>query len=56
MASEDVGMAYPTAISIVTACVQAALMVDMPEAAINLSQAVILLASSPKSNASYMAY
>lgn len=56
MASEDVGMAYPTAISIVTACVQAALMVGMPEAAINLSQAVILLASSPKSNASYMAY
>lgn len=56
MASEDVGMAYPTAISIVTSCVQAALMVGMPEAAINLSQAVILLASSPKSNASYMAY
>ena len=31
-------------------------MVGLPEAAINLSQAVILLASSPKSNASYMAY
>ena len=56
MASEDVGMAYPSAISIVTACVQAALMVGLPEAAINLSQAVILLASAPKSNASYMAF
>ena len=56
MASEDVGMAYPSAISIVTACVQASLMVGLPEAAINLSQAVILLASAPKSNASYMAY
>lgn len=56
MASEDVGMAYPSAISIVTACVQASLMIGMPEAAINLSQAVILLASAPKSNASYMAY
>lgn len=56
MASEDVGMAYPSAISIVTACVQASLMVGFPESAINLSQAVILLASAPKSNASYMAY
>ncbi len=56
IASEDIGMAYPSAISIVTACVQAALMVGYPEAVINLSQAVILLASSPKSNAAYMAY
>ena len=56
MASEDVGMAYPSAIPIVTACVQASQMVGLPEAAINLSQAVILLASAPKSNASYMAY
>ena len=56
IASEDVGMACPSAISIVTACVQASLMVGLPEAAINLSQAVILLASAPKSNASYMAY
>lgn len=56
IASEDVGMAYPSAISIVTSCVQAALMVGMPEAVINLSQAVILLASAPKSNASNEAY
>jgi len=50
MASEDVGMAYPSAITIVTACVQAALMVGLPEARINLAQAVVLLASCPKSN------
>lgn len=56
MASEDIGMAYPSAISIVTSCVQAALMVGMPEAVINLSQAVIVLASAPKSNSSYEAY
>lgn len=55
MASEDVGMAYPSAISIVTSCVQAADMVGLPEAMINLAQAVVLLASAPKSNASYMA-
>ena len=55
MASEDIGMAYPSAISIVTACVQAADMVGLPEAAINLAQAVVLLASAPKSNASCMA-
>ena len=56
IASEDIGMAYPSAISIVTACVQAALMVGYPEAAINLAQAVILLASAPKSNAAFLAY
>ena len=51
MASEDIGMAYPQAISIVTACVQASMMVGLPEARINLAQAVITLASAPKSNA-----
>jgi len=55
MASEDVGMAYPMAISIVTGCVQAALMIGLPEARINLAQATILLASCPKSNSSCMA-
>jgi len=50
IASEDVGMAYPQAISIVTSCVQASQMVGFPEARIMLSQAAILLASSPKSN------
>lgn len=56
IASEDIGIAYPSAISIVTACVQAASMVGLPEAAINLSQAVILLASAPKSNSVMAAY
>ncbi|MDD2483425.1 MAG: replication-associated recombination protein A [Eubacteriales bacterium] len=55
IASEDIGMAYPQAISIVTACVQAAQMVGLPEARINLSQAVILLASCPKSNSTIIA-
>lgn len=56
MASEDVGMAYPSAISIVTSCVQAAQMVGFPEARIILAQAVTLLSSCPKSNASMTAH
>lgn len=55
MASEDVGMAYPQAITIVNSCVQAALTVGYPEAQINLVQATVTLAASPKSNRSYMA-
>lgn len=55
IASEDVGMAYPQAISIVTSCVQASQMVGLPEARINLAQAVLLLASCPKSNSSISA-
>ena len=55
MASEDVGLAYPSAISIVTSCIQAALMVGFPEARIILSEAVILLASCPESNSAIMA-
>ena len=51
MASEDIGMAYPSAISIVTSCVQAAQMIGFPEARINLAHATVLLASCPKSNA-----
>ncbi len=50
IASEDIGLADPSAISIVKACVDAALQVGLPEARINLAQAVILLATSPKSN------
>ncbi|MCR4710852.1 MAG: replication-associated recombination protein A, partial [Clostridia bacterium] len=56
IASEDIGMAYPSAVSIVTSCVQAAMMVGLPEAALNLAEAVILLASSPKSNRAVQAY
>lgn len=50
MASEDIGMAYPNAISIVTSCVQAAQMIGFPEAQIPLAEATVLLASCPKSN------
>ena len=49
-ACEDVGLAYPQAISIVKACVDAANMVGLPEARIPLADAVILLATAPKSN------
>ena len=49
-ASEDIGMAYPQAISIVKACVDSALQVGLPEARLHLAQAVILLATAPKSN------
>lgn len=55
IASEDIGLAYPMAISVVTSCVQAASMVGLPEARINLAEAVLMLSSSPKSNSSIMA-
>ena len=54
MASEDVGMAYPNAIVIVNSCIQAALIVGFPEARINLAQAVVTMAASPKSNSAYL--
>ncbi len=49
-ASEDIGMAYPQAAAIVKACVDSALQLGMPEAKLPLAQAVILLATAPKSN------
>ena len=55
IASEDVGMAYPQAVSVVVSCVEAAKMVGLPEARINFAHAVILLASSPKSNSAAVA-
>ena len=55
IASEDIGLAYPSAISIVNSCVDAAIKVGFPEARIILAQAVVLMASSPKSNRSYLA-
>ncbi|MBE6843217.1 MAG: replication-associated recombination protein A [Ruminococcus sp.] len=50
IASEDIGLAYPSAITIVKSCVDSALQLGMPEARIPLAQAVILLCTSPKSN------
>ncbi len=55
-ASEDVGMAYPQAVSIVKACVDNALQLGLPEARLPLAQAVVLLATAPKSNSVYMGY
>ena len=49
-ASEDIGLAYPQAVSIVKSCVDAALQLGLPEARLPLAQAVILLATAPKSN------
>lgn len=54
-ASEDVGLAYPQIIPIVKAAVDTAMMVGLPEARIPLADAVILVATSPKSNSGYMA-
>ncbi len=50
IAAEDIGLANPQAIAIVKACTDAALTLGLPEARIPLAQAVILLATSPKSN------
>ena len=50
MACEDIGLAYPQAISAVKACCDIALQIGMPEARIPLADAVILLATAPKSN------
>ncbi len=55
IASEDIGMAYPNAIVITKSCVDAAIQIGFPEAKIPLAQAVVTLATAPKSNASYMA-
>ncbi len=56
IASEDIGLAYPQAAAITNACVESALKLGLPEAAIPLSEAVIMLATAPKSNSAYMAY
>lgn len=54
-AAEDVGMANPNALVIATSAMQAVTMVGMPEARIILSEAAIYVATSKKSNASYLA-
>ena len=55
IAAEDVGLAYPMAIPIVKACVDSALQLGLPEARIPLGDAVVLLATAPKSNSAYLA-
>ena len=54
-ASEDIGNANPTALVVANNCFQAVTTIGYPESRIILSQCVTYLASSPKSNASYMA-
>lgn len=55
LASEDIGNANPTALIMANNCFQSINVIGMPEARIILSQTAIYLASSPKSNAAYMA-
>ncbi|MCD4550183.1 replication-associated recombination protein A [Schaalia sp. lx-260] len=54
-AAEDVGMAAPEVLSLTVAAAQAVAMIGMPEARILLSEAVIAVATAPKSNAAYQA-
>lgn len=55
IAAEDIGLAYPQSIPIVKACVDSAMQLGLPEARIPLADAVILLATAPKSNSGKMA-
>ena len=55
IAAEDVGLADPQAIVITKACVDSALQLGLPEARIPIAEAVVLLATSPKSNSAYEA-
>ena len=53
IAAEDIGLAYPQAIVITKACVDSALQIGLPEARIPLAEAVVLLATAPKSDSAY---
>jgi putative ATPase len=53
-ASEDIGMADPTALQTAVAAAQAVQLIGMPEGRIILAEAVVHLATAPKSNAAYM--
>ena len=53
-AAEDVGMANPNALVVATSAMQAVNMIGMPEAKIILSEAAVYVATSPKSNATYL--
>jgi putative ATPase len=54
-ASEDIGMGDPTALGVAIAAAEAVQLIGMPEARINLAQAVVALALAPKSNAVILA-
>lgn len=55
IAAEDIGLAYPMAMPIVKACVDAAVQIGLPEARIPLAEATVFLATQPKSNSAYLA-
>ena len=56
IASEDIGLAYPLAATVVNSCVDSAIRLGLPEGRIPLAEAVVLLATSPKSNSTYLAF
>jgi len=56
IASEDIGLAYPMAMPVVKACVDSAMQLGLPEARLPLAEAVVFLATLPKSNSAYLAY
>jgi putative ATPase len=55
LASEDIGLSNPNALLLANSCFDAVHKIGMPESRIILSQCAVYLATSPKSNASYMA-
>jgi putative ATPase len=55
LAAEDIGLANPNALLLAQACFEAVNVIGWPESRIILSEAAIYLATSPKSNSSYMA-
>lgn len=56
IASEDIGCAYPMAAAITRACTESAKEIGLPEAALPLSNAAVILATAPKSNSAHNAY
>ncbi len=55
IAAEDIGLAYPQAMAITKACVDAAVQLGLPEARLPLAEAAVLLATAPKSNTAHNA-
>lgn len=55
IAAEDIGLAYPQAIVVTKACVDAAVQLGLPEARLPLAEAAVLLATAPKSNSAHNA-
>jgi putative ATPase len=55
LASEDIGNANPNALLMANACFQAVNVIGYPESSIILSQTAVFLATSPKSNSTYLA-